>query len=36
MKMSPLMPSLGDGKISSSEKGMLFYVRAVTALLQGP
>jgi hypothetical protein len=36
MKISPLMPSFGDGKIASREYGMLLYVGAVTALLQGP
>jgi hypothetical protein len=36
MKMSPVVPSLGDGKIASSEYGMLPNVGAVTTLVQGP
>ena len=36
MKMSPVALSSGDGKIASSEYGMLPNVGAVTALLQGP
>jgi hypothetical protein len=36
MKMSPLMSSLGNDKIASSEYGMLPNVDVVAALVQGP
>ena len=36
MKMSPLMSSLGNDNIASSEYGMLPNVGVVAALVQGP
>jgi hypothetical protein len=36
MKMSPVAPSSGGGKIASSEYGMFSNAGALTALLQGP